>query len=185
MFERFTQDARQTVILAQQEARRLLHHHIGAEHLLLGLLGAGDGPGAQAMAGRGLTAQALRTALSTLAGPDIEELDADALASIGIDLEAVRQAAEAEFGAGALDGSQRYGRGRKVHIPFTPEAKKALQLALRHALRLESRRIDSGHILLGVLHTRSALVGVLLRDAGVDAQALRDDITRVIGSRAA
>jgi ATP-dependent Clp protease ATP-binding subunit ClpA len=43
MFERFDEDARQVVVLAQEEARILRHNHIGSEHLLLGLLREGDG----------------------------------------------------------------------------------------------------------------------------------------------
>jgi ATP-dependent Clp protease ATP-binding subunit ClpA len=45
MFERFTNRARHSIVLAQEEARRLQHNYIGTEHLLLGLLGEPDGLG--------------------------------------------------------------------------------------------------------------------------------------------
>ena len=76
-------------------------------------------------------------------------LDAEALASVGIDLEAVRESADAVFGKGALD---RAGRAPvKGHIPFTADAKKVLELALREAVRLRTNRIDGAMLLLGML----------------------------------
>jgi ATP-dependent Clp protease ATP-binding subunit ClpA len=50
MFERFTDQARRVVVLAQEEARLLGHDYIGTEHILLGLLAETDGPAAQALA---------------------------------------------------------------------------------------------------------------------------------------
>jgi ATP-dependent Clp protease ATP-binding subunit ClpC len=43
MFKRFTDGARRVVVLAQEEARMLNHNHIGTEHILLGLIGGGEG----------------------------------------------------------------------------------------------------------------------------------------------
>lgn len=55
MFERFNDDARRTVVLAQDEARRLNHTFIGSEHLLLGVVREGGNVGARALAAFGLT----------------------------------------------------------------------------------------------------------------------------------
>jgi len=49
MFERFDQQARRVVVLAQEEARTLNHNYIGTEHILLGLLREGDGVAAQVL----------------------------------------------------------------------------------------------------------------------------------------
>src|SRR5205809_3481160 len=49
VFERFTERARQVVVLAQDEARALRHNYIGTEHLLLGVLREEEGVGAQAL----------------------------------------------------------------------------------------------------------------------------------------
>ena len=49
MFERFTDQARRVVTLAQEEARMLRHNRIGTEHLLLGLIQVDDGVAAQAL----------------------------------------------------------------------------------------------------------------------------------------
>src|SRR3954447_5330048 len=50
MFERFTEEARQTLVLSEKEARGLGHGYIGTEHLLLGLIGEGAGPAGRAFA---------------------------------------------------------------------------------------------------------------------------------------
>jgi ATP-dependent Clp protease ATP-binding subunit ClpA len=55
MFERFTDRARRSIVLAQEEARRLQHNYIGTEHVLLGLLAEETGVAAKAAKGFGLT----------------------------------------------------------------------------------------------------------------------------------
>jgi Clp amino terminal domain, pathogenicity island component len=60
MFERFTDKARQTVVLAQDEARRLGHPEVGTEHLLLGLLAVPEGAGARALVALGIPLGDLR-----------------------------------------------------------------------------------------------------------------------------
>jgi ATP-dependent Clp protease ATP-binding subunit ClpC len=60
MFERFTDDARRSVVLAQEEARRLNHDHIGTVHILLGLTDATDGLAALALERVGVTAESAR-----------------------------------------------------------------------------------------------------------------------------
>jgi ATP-dependent Clp protease ATP-binding subunit ClpC len=61
MFERFTERARQVVVLAQDEARMLHHGHIGTEHLLLGLLREEEGLAARALAILGVELEQVRT----------------------------------------------------------------------------------------------------------------------------
>jgi len=75
-----------------------------------------------------------------------------------------------------LEGVAGRGRGARKHIPFTPDAKKTLELSLREAIRLGSKGINSGHLLLGILRSRTPATPVVeeaLRTAGVDAPALR------------
>ena len=67
MFERFTDRARQAIVLAQEEARALRHSYIGTEHLLLGLL-AGDGIAAKALQGLGVEKEAFKAALAEEVG---------------------------------------------------------------------------------------------------------------------
>src|SRR6266550_6015939 len=109
MFERFTEQARQVVVFAQEEARTLRHNYIGTEHLLLGLLRE---PSA---ASRALERFDLTH----------EEVQAQVARIIG-------QGDEVATG----------------QIPFTPRAKKVLELSLREALKEGHNYIGPEHILL-------------------------------------
>jgi Clp amino terminal domain, pathogenicity island component/UvrB/uvrC motif len=68
MFERFTDRARQVVVLAQEEARMLDHNYIGTEHLLLGLIHEGAGVAAQALETLGITQEAVRQQVEEIVG---------------------------------------------------------------------------------------------------------------------
>jgi hypothetical protein len=111
MFERFTQDARAVVVQAQQQARRLGHHYLGCEHLLLAVVSADTSAGA-ALRGVGLTPVTVEQALLALVGTPDGALDRAALASIGIDLDLVQQRVEAVFGSDALAPRPRRRRWR-------------------------------------------------------------------------
>ncbi|GAA1569159.1 Clp protease N-terminal domain-containing protein [Actinomadura kijaniata] len=183
MFERFSRHARLAVVTAQEVARELGDGEIGTEHVLLGLLEA-DGSAAATLRAHGLDPGGLRARLDHARRPE-GPLDAEALRLIGIDLEAVRAAAEWSFGEGALDApAGRFRKSRKGHIPFTKQAKKSLELALRHAIRLKQNHISSGHVLLGVLHDPEFTSVRVLRAAGADVDALRADVTRRIAEAA-
>jgi ATP-dependent Clp protease ATP-binding subunit ClpA len=183
MFERFHQDARQSVVLAQEEAHRLRHGFIGCEHLLLGLAAYRTGPAADALAAVGLDLANLRERVGAEYAGTGNALDADALALLGIDLDEVRRSAEAAFGPGALDRPPGC-RGSARHIPFTPRAKKSLELALREAVRLKHREISSGHVLLGILREGGNMGTKLIADAGVRFDDLRNDVVRRLSAAA-
>lgn len=72
MFERFTDQSHRAVVLAQEEARRLNHDHVGTEHLLAGLLREERGTAAQVLASYGVTLDAVRGQIAALAGPGQE-----------------------------------------------------------------------------------------------------------------
>ena len=166
MFERFTHDAREAVTTAQEVARETSSRSIDTRHLLLALVTT-DGTARTALRESGTDVEALaaRGRADLRAG----SIDADALAGIGIDLDAVRRQADAAFGPDAL---QRAGRRSRRHVPFSTDAKKAIELSLREALRLRHTSIDSRHLLLGIM--RSTSPGrALLQKAGVDTGALR------------
>jgi ATP-dependent Clp protease ATP-binding subunit ClpA len=178
MFERFTTEARQAVVGAQAEARRLHHGRIGTEHLLLALL-IQDTPSTAVLARYGLTHDSVA---ETIAGyRSAEELDADALTTLGIDLDVVRDRVEATFGPGALDGDgpQKQPSG---HIPFSPRTRKVLELALREAIAMKSTSIRDGHIALGLLREGEGLAMKALHDRGVDTTELRRDLTAALRS---
>ena len=180
MFERFTTEARQTVVGAQAEARQLRHRWIGTEHLLLALL-AQETPSTAVLARHGITHDAVAASIAAYCGGD---LDADALSTLGIDLDAVRDSVEATFGPGALDApARRAGCGEPGrHIPFSPRAKKVLELSLREAIALKSRSIRDGHIALGLLREGEGLAMKILADRGIDATELRREITTTLAA---
>lgn len=146
MFERFTDRARRVVVLAQEEARAFGHHHIGTEHLLLGLLREGDG----------------------IAGLVLAEYEVDGAA--------VREFVEREAGSGT---GQPGG-----HIPFTPRAKKILELSLREALQLRHTYIGTEHILLGILREGMGRGAQALAAQGLDLEAVRQQVVAKVGKGA-
>ena len=169
MFERFTESARHAVAVAQEEARGLDSGHIGTEHLLLALTRESAGPAGRALRRVDLTADVLRDDIRRHGRPG--GLDADALAVLGIDLDEVRRRVEASFGPGALD--RRRGRCASGHIPFTPNSKKSLELALRQALSRGDKSIGTQHLLLGVLQSEDEPSVALLRRRSRSAEEVR------------
>jgi ATP-dependent Clp protease ATP-binding subunit ClpC len=143
VFERFTERARQVVVLAQDEARNLKHNYIGTEHLLLGLLREEDG------------------------------LAARVLASLDVTLEEVRAQVERIIGRGDELASGQ--------IPFTPRAKKVLELALREAQALSSNHIGTEHILLGIMRENDGVAARILLDFDIDAEKVRKEVARMLG----
>jgi hypothetical protein len=135
MFERFTDRARRSVVLAQEEARLLNHDYIGTEHILLGVLHEGEGVAGQAMESLGITLEAVRTQVGTFVGP----------------------------GDTPPSG----------HIPFTPRAKKVLELSLREALQLGDNFIGTEHILLGLIREGEGLATQALVALGFDLGEVR------------
>jgi ATP-dependent Clp protease ATP-binding subunit ClpA len=128
MFERFTGDARTAVVQAQAHARRLGHRYIGCEHLLLAAASTGE-PAAAALREHGVTPEAVETQIIRLVGLGqaaslFSALDREALASIGIDLEAVRARVEAAFGADAFTRAAPDAcRGNRPAWPNSPMAR--------------------------------------------------------------
>jgi len=133
MFERFTAHARRAVVTAQEEARELNHNYIGTEHLLLALLRRPDIPPSEE---------------SAIAPAILEEF--------GMSRDGVREEVIDKVGVGK-------GKAKSGHIPFTPRAKKVLELALREALQLHHNYIGTEHILLGLIR----------EDEGVAVQIMR------------
>jgi len=128
MFERFTDGARQVVVRAQEDARRLGHNYIGSEHLLLAAAAAGE-PAGVVLRDQGVTPERVEAELVRIIGlgstDPLRGLDGEALAAIGIDLDVVRARIEAAFGPDALDravlahkrAAQAGWRGRRPAWP--------------------------------------------------------------------
>ena len=173
MFEKFTKDARESVVGAQAEARALGADRIGTEHVLLGMLRAPDSVAARSLQRLGVAHADVLAAVRTLPPGAI---DAEALAGVGIDLDAVRAQVEASFGPGALDTPPR---SRAGHLPFEPPAKKLLEVSLREAVRCKHRRIDTGHLLLAVVRLDDSTAYRALSSLGVGPAAARESVAAV------
>lgn len=174
MFERFTEPARRAVVLAQEDARERRQDRIRTENLLIAVVGTPGTPGCELLREAGVDRRVVEDGLAAT-GPD----HAEALATLGIDLDEVRRQAEEAFGPGALDRTRAaQGGWRGGHIPFEKPAKKALELALREAIRLGDRHIGTEHLLLGLLwpgataHTILDRNGVTLADMRAAVEGL-------------
>ena len=143
MFERFTERARQVVVLAQDEARALKHNYIGTEHILLGLLREEEGLAARVLESLDITVEEVRAQVARIVG----------------------QGDEVTTG----------------QIPFTPRAKKVLELALREALSLGHNYIGTEHILLGLLREEEGLAARVLESLDITVEEVRAQVARIVG----
>jgi len=179
MFERFEPAARQAFVDASDEAGRAGQDAVRSEHVLIGLLRE-PGPAADALTAAGLELAALRARLPRGDHDAPHGLDADALSTLGIDLDAVRRATDATFGPGALDRVAVAGRRR---LPIADDAKQSLVGAVRQAQQLSQHSISSGHMLIGILDQQRNGALTLLTQAGADIAALRADVMeRILAS---
>src|SRR6476619_5489523 len=142
MFERFTERARQVVVLAQDEARALKHNYIGTEHILLGLLREEEGLAARVLDSLDITVEEVRAQVARIVG----------------------QGDEVTTG----------------QIPFTPRAKKVLELALREALSLGHNYIGTEHILLGLVRENEGVAARIFLDVDAAAEKIRNEIIRML-----
>ncbi len=105
-----------------------------------------------------------------------EGVAAKALESLGISLEAVRQQVEEIIGQGQQAPS--------VHIPFTPRAKKVMELALREATDLGHNYIGTEHLLLGLIREGEGVAAQVLVKLGADLPQVRQEVVQLLGGRA-
>jgi ATP-dependent Clp protease ATP-binding subunit ClpA len=101
-----------------------------------------------------------------------EGVAAKALTSLGISLQAVRQQVEEIIGQG-----QQAPSG---HIPFTPRAKKVLELSLREALQLGHNYIGTEHILLGLIREGDGVAAQVLVRLGADLNRVRHQVIQLV-----
>nr|WP_062340388.1 Clp protease N-terminal domain-containing protein [Herbidospora sakaeratensis] len=149
MFERFTDRSRQVVVLASQEARELGHHHIGVEHIVLGLINEGQSLAGQALDECGARLDEMRAVVGRLVGPPDP-------------------------------GSPMPG-----HIPFTPRAKKVLEMSHLEALRRYDKHIGTEHLLLSALNEGENVGVHALRECGVEPEVLRQALRARMDDQAA
>ncbi|MDK2784489.1 MAG: ATP-dependent Clp protease ATP-binding subunit ClpC [Bacillota bacterium] len=145
MFARFTQRAQQVIILAQEEARRLNYPYVGTEHLLLGLIREGTGVAAQALASLGIELERVRAEVEKIIGP----------------------------GTGAPTGPQ---------VDLTPRAKRVIELALDEARRMGVDYIGTEHLLLGLIREGEGVAARVLESLGADLEKVRSQVLQLLGA---
>ena len=109
----------------------------------------------------------------------IQERDgvaAKALDSLGINLNAVRRQVEEVIGRGQATPAG--------HIPFTPRAKKVLELSLREALQLGHNYIGTEHILLGLIREGDGVAAQVLQTLGADLNRVRQTVIQLLSGYA-
>jgi ATP-dependent Clp protease ATP-binding subunit ClpC len=104
-----------------------------------------------------------------------EGVAAQALKALDISLETVRQQVEEIIGQG-----QQAPSG---HIPFTPRAKKVLELSLREALQLGHNYIGTEHILLGLIHEGQGVAAQVLVRLGADLDRVRQQVVELVNAQ--
>jgi ATP-dependent Clp protease ATP-binding subunit ClpA len=172
MFDKFTDLAKRSIVLSQDEAISLGHDFIGTEHLMLGLVGVPEGIAGQVLNERGITAEAVRAeAVRILEAANVPATGGraatEALATIGIDVDEIRRRAEENFGPG------------RFYFPrpaYTEDAKTALKYTLREATALGHDDIGTEHMLLGLIAADQGAGIQTLTALGTDPAALRQDV---------
>lgn len=195
VFERCDADVKAIVDGGLGEARQRAHGWLGTEHVLLAMTLRRDllPPQVAAVIPE---AGAIATALDAeLPGP--ARRDADLLAAVGVDLEAIRASVRRTFGQGALEGLGR----RRVHQPWQPWRRPArrcmsilagsmsvaprLKLAFENARQEAERRkqalIDPAALLVGMLQVDGAMANRILRAVGVDPERLEQSLRSLGG----
>lgn len=171
VYDRFTELTKRAMVGARDAATALGHDFIGTEHLLLGLAQTA-GVASEALRAHGVELGRLRDeTVRALADDGVPatrgQAAKEALSSLGIDLTEIRRLADENFGPGAF----KYPRPA-----FSVLAKKAVQASLQRAIELGQQRIDTEHLLLGVLADGDGVPIRVLATLGVDADALRRSV---------
>ena len=161
------------LISGVEEARRLGHRCVGTEHILVVLLRKPDGRARLVLEQLGVSAAEAEAALAPSLVGRTPKIDPEALATIGIDFEAVRRSLEQTFGPGALE------RSHASCLGIAPLAKLALAYALDHA---GGEPLGDEHILLGILSVPDSPAACALAELGVSLDAAKAVVER--GGRA-
>ena len=188
MTRHFNEDADAIVVQAYEHAIRVGHPYLGGEHLLLALATAGQPAGA-VLCEHGVTPERTEAEIAALSGSGLfGDLDRDALATLGVDIDAVRATTEASFGQEALaraasavyrkprwfDPRRGAFTGRDgAFLPLGPGAGQALKRARRQAqARSAAQPAGVADLALGILAVSEGLVPRVLSGLGTSGPAL-------------
>ncbi len=152
VFSNFSERARKALSLAQDESKQLKHYYIGTEHILLGIVGEGEGIGAQVLRIFDVDLNRARSEIVSILGrvqqpsPVIRKVKSFFIQ-----------------GESAVVGE----------IGLTPRAKKVIQLAADEARLLGQHHIGTEHLLLGMIREGQGIAVGVLESQGVDLEKVR------------
>ena len=138
MFEKFTESAIRSIMIGQEESKRLGHSFVGTEQLLLGLIGQRHGIASQALKKQGVT------------------------------LRQARKEVEGYIGRGTGFVT--------TEMPFTPRAKRVLEMAVYEARDLGQNFVSTEHLLLALIGETDGVSARTLDKLNVDLPRLRKHI---------
>ena len=165
------------LIAGAQQSHTFGHHYVGTEHVLLALVQDPQTCAARALARVAVTREVVRRDIERIIGTCIDPrwpgIDADALATLGIDLDEVVRTVERSFGPGALERT----RSGALNAPgggcrcVAPRLKKVLELAAAEA---GDGPMRSEHVLMSLATVEDCIAARILGDHGVSVAALRE-----------
>ncbi len=175
-----TPRAKKVIEFAVDEARRLNHHYIGTEHLLLGLVREGEGIAAGVLESLGVnlekvrasTIQVLRQSSSAIIEPDETVEHGQSSGTIRDTLSGERPPIHAQ--AMPSNDPRRFDK-------FTERSRKVLSLAQEEAERFQHNYIGTEHLLLGLVAEGDGVAAQVLRNMGVNLSKVREAIEFIIG----
>ncbi|HEX9988443.1 MAG TPA: DinB family protein [Chloroflexia bacterium] len=150
-----TPRSKRVIELAVDEARRLNHHYIGTEHLLLGLVREGEGIAAGVLESLGVSLETVRDKVLEV-------------------LASVQGTMTSESHSSTREGPARFDK-------FTEQARKALQLAQQEAQHFNHNYIGTEHILLGLLREWDDVAARVLNNLGIELHKVRSAVEFIIG----
>jgi ATP-dependent Clp protease ATP-binding subunit ClpC len=162
MYERFTDECRRAMQLANEEADRLNAEYIGAQHILLGLAGAEAGGAARVLSGLGVAPDGLRAAIEAVDPPPQSP--------------PVRQSSRTSFVARLL----RLQTTPSAKRPQSFWAKKTVERALEEARHLNQNYVGTHHMLLALLRESDSVAMRALENLGLSPDEIRSELARLL-----
>ncbi|HLG76912.1 MAG TPA: Clp protease N-terminal domain-containing protein [Ktedonobacteraceae bacterium] len=179
-----TPRSKKVIELAADEARRMNHHYIGTEHILLGLVKEGQGIAAGVLQSLGVRLENARTATIAVLQETATTPDAPPIEETGTptDVQTPPSDETSRTIGGFINQITAQLSPRSINFgKFTPSARRVLSLAQEEAQRLQHNYIGTEHLLLGLLRLTDGTAAQALNAEGLDLQQARTAVEFIIG----
>jgi ATP-dependent Clp protease ATP-binding subunit ClpA len=172
-----TPRSKKVIELAVNEARRLGHHYIGTEHILLGILDEGQGIAAGVLESQGVHLEKVRFALIPLLSNPQQSISEQAQQPNEPSAPQSRPVTRPRADSILQTQSTKPYAG----YPFTDQAHKVIEAAREEALSFQHNYLGTEHLLLGLLRQSNSVAGAVLQNLGVELDSVRRAIEFIIG----